>query len=65
MYKIETTPSFDKDIKKLDRQIAKRIIEKLKFLAEHPELLGNRVRHLPKDLAGLQKYRIGDWRVLF
>jgi len=29
MYKIKTTPTFDKDIKRLACQIAKRIIQKL------------------------------------
>lgn len=23
------------------------------------------MKYLPKDLEGLQKYRIGDWRILF
>ena len=65
MYQIETTSAFDKDIKKLNRQIAKRIIEKIEWLAGHPELLRSSIKHMPKDLEGLQKYRIGDWRVLF
>lgn len=65
MYQIKTTPTFDKDIKKLDRQVAKRIIEKIEYLANHPELLRFPVKYLPKHLEGLQKYRIGDWRILF
>ncbi len=65
MYQIETTSTFDKDIKKLNRQIAKRIIEKIEWLARHPELLHSSIKHMPKDLEGLQKYRVGDWRVLF
>lgn len=64
MYKIETTLTFDKDIKKLDSQVAKRIIRKIESLAENPKLLRYSVKYLPKDLDGLQKYRIGDWRVL-
>ena len=65
MYQIKTTPTFDKDIKKLDRQIAKRIIKKIELLAKNPKLLRYSVKYLPKDLEGLQKYRIGDWRILF
>ena len=65
MYKIKTTSFFDKDIKKLDRQIAKRIIEKIEWLAENPNLLRFSIKHMPKELEGLQKYRIGDWRILF
>jgi mRNA-degrading endonuclease RelE of RelBE toxin-antitoxin system len=63
MYQIRTTPTFDKDIKRLDRQIAKRIIQKIEYLANHPELLRFPIKYLPKELEGLQKYRIGDWRV--
>jgi len=65
MLKIKTTSTFDRDIKKLDRQVAKRIIEKVEVLANSPELLKYPVKYMPNDLEGLQKYRIGDWRVLF
>ena len=65
MLKIKTTSVFDKDIKKLDRQVSQRIIEKMEALANSPELLKYRVKYMPNDLEGLQKYRIGDWRVLF
>lgn len=65
MYQIKTTPTFDKDIKNLDRYIADRVIEKIEWLAERPELFRMPMRYLPKNLEGLQKYRIGDWRILF
>lgn len=65
MYQIKTTPTFDKDLKKLDRQVAKRIIKKIELLAKNPKLLRYQVKYLPEDLAGLEKYRIGDWRILF
>lgn len=65
MYRIATTHTFEKDIKKLNHQVAKQIIEKIEYLAQHPELLRFRVKYLPKDLDGLHKYRVGDWRVLF
>ena len=65
MYKIETTATFDKQIKKLDIGIAKRIIEKAEDLSAKPDLLRYPLKHLPDDLAGLQKYKVGDWRILF
>lgn len=65
MYSIITTSTFDDDIKKLDRPIAQRIIEKIEQLAQNPTLLGYTLKYLPKDLQGLQKYRVGDWRILF
>ena len=65
MYLIEITPTFEKDIKKLDRQIAKRIIQKIEYLANHPQLLKYPIKYLPKHLHGLQKYRVGDCRIYF
>ena len=65
MYRIRTTPTFDKDIKKLDRQVAKRIIKKIEWIISQSKIPTSLIRYLPKDLEGLQKYRIGDWRILF
>jgi len=64
MYRIETTPDFDKDFKSLDREVALRILKKLDWLSQHPEVLRFSLKNLPKDLKRLQKYRIGDYRVL-
>lgn len=65
MFQLKYTPTFEQDVKKLDSRTARRVINKMKWLAEHPELLRFKVRHLPKHLDGLQKYQVGDWRVLF
>ena len=64
MYRIETTPEFDDDLRNLERQVAERVISKLEWLAQHPEALQSPLRHLPEDLKGLHKYRVGDYRVL-
>lgn len=64
-YRLLTTPTFDRAFRRLDPPIAKQIANKLTWLSLHPEQLGQTVRHLPADLHGLQKYRIGDWRALF
>ena len=47
----------------LDRPIAERVADKLRWLAEN----AGAVRHKPLrgDLAGLYKLRVGDWRVLY
>ena len=65
MYRLETTRDFDRDFKGLDREIAKRILKKLEWLKQHPEVLHFQLKNPPKDLKGLQKYRIGDYRILF
>ena len=64
MYKIETTPEFEKDINNLSSEIALRILNKLQWLSSHPEILRYPLKNLPKDLKNLQKYRIGDYRIL-
>ncbi len=64
MYQVKVTSPFEKDFKKLDHSIQKRILNKLQELAENPES-AKPVLYLPKDLEGLQKCRVGDWRVLF
>lgn len=64
MYRVDTTPEFDKDLKKLDRGITIRILKKLDWLTQHPEVLKSPLKNLPKDIKGLQKYRVGDYRIL-
>ena len=64
MYRIETTPEFDEDLRNLDHAVARRIIAKAEWLAEYPEALRFPLRHLPNDLKGLHKYRAGDYRIL-
>jgi mRNA interferase RelE/StbE len=64
VYRVETTPQFDDDLRRLDRATARRIIERIEWLARHPETLRFPLRHVPPDLKGLHKYRIGDYRIL-
>jgi mRNA-degrading endonuclease RelE of RelBE toxin-antitoxin system len=63
-YKLETTPTFERAVRSLDRSVAKRIARKLKWLAQHPELLSEPLRAPPPALAGILKHRIGNYRVL-
>lgn len=64
-YHVVTTPSFERDFEKLDTSIARRVSNKIRQLATHPELLGQPLRNMPDDLAGLQKCRVGDYRLLY
>ena len=65
MYRIDTTPDFEKEFKSLDREVAERISKKLEWLSANPEELRFPMRHMPRDLKGLQKYRVGDYRVFY
>ena len=64
-YQLLSTPTFDQAFKRLDPFIAREVGKKLTWLSAHPEVLRHAVRYLPTELHGLQKYRVGDWRVLF
>lgn len=64
MYKVETTLEFEKDINNLSYEVALRILNKLQWLSRHPEILRHPLKNLPKDLKNLQKYRVGDYRIL-
>lgn len=60
---IEITARADKAIGKLDKPIAIRIIRKLEDIAklENPRSIG---KPLTGRLAGLWRYRVGDYRIV-
>lgn len=64
-YNIRPLVSFERSLNKLDKQIGRRVINKLVMLAENPEIIGSPMSNLPRDLTGLHKIRVGDWRVFF
>ena len=64
-YRVEQAPEFERDFARLDPETARRITAKIEWLAEHPEAIPAPMKHLPRDLAGLRKYRVGAYRVLF
>ena len=65
MYKIEATRAFQEDLEKLDRRVASFVLEKIEWIAKHPEVARFLLRHMPDDLKGLHKYRAGDYRIFF
>ena len=65
VYRIETTPRFERDFSKLDRSIGRRVMKKIDQLAAHPEVGTQPLRNPPPDLAGIHKYRVGEYRILF
>ncbi len=64
VYRIETTPRFERDFSKLDPAVARRVMKKIDYLGAHPEVVSQPIRNPPADLAGLHKYRVGDYRIL-
>jgi len=63
MYAVRFTPQAEADLSRLDRDVAQRILRKLRWLAENFELL------TPEPLSGtwhgVFKLRVGDYRVLY
>lgn len=64
MYKIIYAKTFEKDIKKLDKAIIKRIFDKISEATKNPKIL-KPLKYSPKNLQKLTKLRVGDWRILF
>ncbi len=62
-YHVEFTPQALEDLSRLDAAIARRIAEKIQWLAEHFDQI--QAETLTGPFAGLFKLRVGDWRVLY
>jgi len=61
-YKIEYKSSVVRDLKKLDKSVAGRILDQLEMnLSENPD--GS--QPLTGQFKGLFKYRIGDYRIIY
>lgn len=64
VWKIKLNPKVEKDLKKLDKTIQKKILAYLKekiALQQNPRLFG---KGLQGDKQGLWRYRVGDYRVI-
>lgn len=64
VYSVAASGTFERDFKKLDRSVQQRIDKKIRWAAANPGNLQQFLRHMPEDLSGLQKLRVGDYRVL-
>ena len=62
-WRIEIDKDVQRSMAKLDKQISKRITTKLREIAQldDPRSAG---KALTGNLAGLWRYRVGDWRIL-
>ena len=62
-YRVQLRPGAADALKKLDRKVGQRILDKLKWVAAHAE----NVRHetLSAHLQAFYKLRVGDYRVIY
>lgn len=62
MYSVLITERAQKDLKSLNNEIKKRILDKIKFMAKDPI---NYSKKLVNSRIGEYRFRIGDYRVIF
>jgi mRNA interferase RelE/StbE len=63
MYIVHFTDEAEREIERLDPTVRRRIIKRLAWLAENIENI--RAEPLTGPLAGLFKFQVGDYRVLY
>lgn len=63
MTKIEWTEAALRDLEKLDRQVARRILRKLSWIKEN--FAGIVPEPLSGEFKGVYKLRVGAWRVIY
>jgi mRNA interferase RelE/StbE len=63
MYRVRFAEDAARDLEKLDKAVARRIVKKINWLAENAETV--RPEGLCGDLAGLAKIREGDYRIIY
>ena len=61
IYKIVYAPQAFKQLAKLDKHVAKNIVNYMKSVAENPSGFGKALR---KDLKGYWRHRVGDYRII-
>ncbi len=61
-YRITPTKTFDFSLRKLDPQIVRRVLAKIKELENSPFGI-SKLGFSPKGLEGLCKCKVGDWRI--
>ena len=65
MYKLFFLTSAQKEFKKLDFSIQKRVKSKLEILCTNPKLLENNIKALKGEYKGKFRLRVSEYRVIF
>lgn len=63
MYRLRILEAAIRDLARLDKRVARRIVRRIRWLAANLETV--RLEALTADLAGLYKLRVGDYRVVY
>ena len=62
-WRIDFTKNADKAMRKLDKSVAARVLDELEEIAELEDPR-SRGKALTGNLAGIWRYRVGDYRIL-
>lgn len=62
-YAIQSTKRASDELEQLDTSIARRIVPRLRWLSENLDSINPQA--LTGDLAGLYKFRVGEYRVVY
>lgn len=66
MYKITFLSAAEKSLGKLDAPARKRIAQRIDWLSENADkIIHHPLKSLPDDLRGLDRMRVGDYRVIY
>jgi mRNA interferase RelE/StbE len=63
MYRVHLLDAATKELGKLDKSVARRIVERVNWLAENLKTV--HLKTLTGELEGLFKLRVGDYRVIY
>lgn len=63
MYRIRILDSATRELSQLDHAGGRRIIACIRWLAAHLDEL--KLERLTRDLEGLYKFRVGDYRIIY
>ncbi len=63
MYRLRIIPTATRELERLDKLVARRIAERINWLAANLDDV--RPEPYKGDLAGLYKFRVGDYRVIY
>ncbi|MCX7838201.1 MAG: type II toxin-antitoxin system RelE/ParE family toxin [Anaerolineae bacterium] len=63
MYRLRILPAATRDLERLDKPIARRIVARIYWLATNLENINP--EPYKGDLVGLYKFRVGDYRVIY
>jgi mRNA interferase RelE/StbE len=62
-YQVNFSPEAESSLRNLDKQVAQRILSRIKWLSQHVEYVNHKA--LTGNLRGVYKLRVGDYRVIY